>query len=131
MPKKQKTRPRAPLNKKDLLRMEQLLLAEKQRILRQRIFTSEIMDTPIATGDLSTHRTHIADQGTENYQREFASQLKSIESSALREIDEALDRIARGTYGLCEQCGELIPLARLEVIPYARLCMKCLKKHKA
>lgn len=131
MPKKESTRTRTPLSKKDLLRMEQLLLAEKQRILKQRSFTSEVMDTPLATGDLSSHRTHIADQGTENYQREFASQLKSIESEALREIDEALNRIAKGTYGLCEECGEPIPIARLEVVPFARLCMKCLNKRKA
>lgn len=131
MPKKEKTGPRMPLTKKELLRLEQLLLKEKQRILRQSNFTNEVMDTPRATGDLSSHRTHIADQGTENYQREFASQLKSIESEALREIDEALNRIATGTYGLCEECGEPIPLARLEVVPYARLCIKCLKKRKA
>uniref|UniRef100_A0A7V3PUB2 Zinc finger DksA/TraR C4-type domain-containing protein n=1 Tax=candidate division WOR-3 bacterium TaxID=2052148 RepID=A0A7V3PUB2_UNCW3 len=88
------------------------------------------MDTPAAAGDLSSHRTHVADQGTENYQREFASQLKSIESSSLREIDDALARIANGTYGICESCGEPIPLARLEVIPYARRCMKCQKEKK-
>lgn len=123
--KKQKTG--SPLTKKDLLRLEKALLEEKQRVLRQSSFTQQVMDTPAAAGDLSSHRTHVADQGTENYQRELASQLKSIESNALREIDAALDRIARGTYGICERCGEPIPLARLEVIPYARLCMKCLK----
>ncbi|MCX7732823.1 MAG: TraR/DksA C4-type zinc finger protein [candidate division WOR-3 bacterium] len=120
----------SPLSKKDLLRLEKALLEEKQRVLRQSSFTQQVMDTPAAAGDLSSHRTHVADQGTENYQRELASQLKSIESDALREIDAALDRIARGTYGICERCGEPIPLARLEVIPYARLCMKCLKSRQ-
>lgn len=123
--KKQKTK--SPLTKKDLLRLEKALLEEKQRVLRQSSFTQQVMDTPAAAGDLSSHRTHIADQGTENYQRELASQLKSIEADALREIDAALDRIAKGTYGICERCGEPIPLARLEVLPYARLCMKCLR----
>ncbi|MGB9742160.1 MAG: TraR/DksA family transcriptional regulator [candidate division WOR-3 bacterium] len=117
----------SPLSKNDLLRLEKALLEEKQRILRQSSFTQKVMDSPAAAGDLSSHRTHVADQGTENYQREFASQLKSIESSALREIDDALARIASGTYGMCERCGEPIPRARLEVVPYARLCMKCLK----
>lgn len=125
-----KQRARSPLSKKDLLRLEKALLEEKQRVLRQSSFTQQVMDTPAAAGDLSSHRTHVADQGTENYQRELASQLKSIESDALREIDAALDRIARGTYGICERCGEPIPLARLEVIPYARLCMKCLKSRQ-
>ncbi len=118
----------SPLKKRDLLRLEKALLTEKQRIIRQSSFTREVMDLPASAGDLSSHRTHIADQGTENYQREFASQLKSIETASLREIDDALNRIAKGTYGWCEQCGEPIPLNRLEVIPYARLCMKCVKK---
>ncbi|MEO0010109.1 MAG: TraR/DksA C4-type zinc finger protein [candidate division WOR-3 bacterium] len=126
-----KQRAGSPLSKKDLLRLEKALLEEKQRVLRQSSFTQQVMDTPAAAGDLSSHRTHVADQGTENYQRELASQFKSIESDALREIDAALDRIARGTYGICERCGEPIPLARLEVIPYARLCMKCLKSRRS
>lgn len=125
-----KRRSGTALNKKELLKLEKALLDEKQRVLRQSNFTQKVMDVPADTGDLSSHRTHIADQGTENYQREFASQLKSIESSTLREIDDALSRIANGTYGICENCGEPIPLARLEVVPYARLCMKCLQAKK-
>lgn len=124
----QKQPKKSPLSRKDLLRFEQALLEEKQRVLKQGTFTRAVMDIPANSGDLSTHRTHIADQGTENFQREFASQLRSIESQSLREIDDALARIAAGTYGLCERCGEPIPIARLEVIPYARLCMKCLKE---
>ncbi len=126
--RQRKTKAGSPLKKKDLLRLEKALLVEKQRILRQSSFTREVMDLPSSTGDLSSHRTHIADQGTENYQREFASQLKSIEAESLRDIDDALKRIAQGNYGICEMCGEPIPLSRLEVIPYARLCMKCVKK---
>lgn len=126
--KSHKTKPVIP--ERELLRFEQALLKEKQRILRQGNFTREVMETPTSTGDLSTHRTHIADQGTENFQREFASQLRSIESAALREIDDALARIAAGTYGICEMCGEPIPIARLEVVPYARFCMKCARAQK-
>ncbi|MGQ9708061.1 MAG: TraR/DksA family transcriptional regulator [bacterium] len=130
MAKKEKAGAGITLSKKELLRLERMLLEEKQRILRQSNFTKQMMDSPAASGDLSSHRTHIADQGTENFQREFASQLKSIESEALREIEDALARIAQGTYGRCERCGELIPVARLEVVPYARRCMNCLKKSK-
>ncbi|MGQ9677918.1 MAG: TraR/DksA family transcriptional regulator [bacterium] len=118
------------LSQKDLRRLEEVLLKEKQRILRQGNFTRQLMDFATDTGELSSHHTHIADQGSENFQREFASQLRSIESRSLREIDEALTRIAAGTYGICEQCGEPIPVARLDVVPYARLCMKCAKKEK-
>ena len=53
----------SPLSKKDLLRLEKALLEEKQRVLRQSSFTQQVMDTPAAAGDLSSHRTHVADQG--------------------------------------------------------------------
>ncbi|NPV13951.1 hypothetical protein HPY86_03350 [candidate division WOR-3 bacterium] len=118
------------ISTKDLRRLEQALLNEKQRILRQGNFTRQVMDVPSNTGDLSSHRTHIADQGTENFQRELASQLRSIESRSLRDIDDALSKIAAGTYGICELCGEPIPLARLEAVPAARFCMKCAQKEK-
>lgn len=121
---------RRKLTKKEFLSYERALLAEKQRILRQGSIAEKIMNscTPDATGDLSRHRTHTADQGTENYQREIASRLRSIETTTLREIDDALRRISQGTYGICEKCGDPIAKARLEVVPQARFCMKCLAK---
>ena len=119
------------MNRRELRKHERALLAEKQRILKQGRVTDEVMDAacPDATGDLS-HRTYTADQGTENYQREMASRFKTIETDTLRQIEDALQRIANGTYGICISCGEPVPKARLEVVPHARLCMKCLKKRK-
>ena len=118
------------MNKRDKLKFEHALLAEKQRILKQGRVTDEVMDAacPDVSGDLSTHRTHAADQGTENYRREMASRFKTIETDTLREIEDALKRITDGTYGICVSCGGPVPKARLEVVPHARLCMKCLKK---
>lgn len=116
--------------KAELRQFERALLAEKQRILKQGKATNEVMESaaPEATGDLSAHRTHTADQGTENYQRELASQFKTLESATLREIEDALRRYQNGTYGLCERCGKPIARARLEIVPHARLCMKCLTR---
>jgi RNA polymerase-binding transcription factor DksA len=54
----------------------------------------------------------------------MASRHRSRESQNLREIDLALQRIAAGTYGLCSVCGKPIAKARLEVMPYAKLCVK-------
>jgi RNA polymerase-binding protein DksA len=118
------------MRKRDLVKYERALLAEKQRMLKQGNFTKEVMEAsgPDVTGDLSSHRTHIADQGTESYQSELASRLKGMESKSLREIEDALRRVQQGTYGVCESCSEAIPPARLEVVPSARLCVKCLKK---
>jgi RNA polymerase-binding transcription factor DksA len=118
------------MTKREMHKYERALLAEKQRILKQGRITDEVMDSagPDVIGDLSTHRTHTADQGTENYQREMASRFKTIETDTLRQIEDALRRIADGTYGICVSCGGAVPKARLEVVPHARFCMKCLKK---
>jgi DnaK suppressor protein len=74
-----------------------------------------------ASGDLSGYSLHMADQGTDNYDREFALNLVSSEQDMLYEIDEAIRRIDAGTYGICELTGEPIERARLNVLPYARL----------
>ncbi len=117
--------------KEELIKLERALLAKKRLLLKQRKVTDEVMEStlPNTTGE-SVRRTHPADQGTENYQREMASRLKSIESKTLREIETALRRINKGTYGICERCGRPIPKARLLVVPHARFCMKCLKEQK-
>lgn len=73
-----------------------------------------------ASGDLSGYSLHMADQGTDNYDREFALNLVSSEQDILYEIDEAIRRIDAKTYGICELTGEPIERARLNVIPYAR-----------
>jgi len=75
-----------------------------------------------ASGDLSNHAVHMADQGTDNFDREFALSLVSNEQEVLYEIDEALNRIDSGTYGICELTGRPIEIERLKVLPYARYC---------
>jgi DnaK suppressor protein len=51
--------------------------------------------------------------------------MASTKQEALQEIDEALDRIEEGTYGICETCGEKISQKRLSAKPSARTCLKC------
>ncbi|WP_261393890.1 TraR/DksA C4-type zinc finger protein [Microbacterium esteraromaticum] len=53
------------------------------------------------------------------------SALSDAADGELRQIDDALARLDAGTYGICAQCGERIPAARLEVRPFARLCVPC------
>ncbi|HOW98872.1 MAG TPA: hypothetical protein PK634_13910, partial [Kiritimatiellia bacterium] len=61
-----------------------------------------------SSGDLSSYSFHMADQGTDNFDREFALNLVSSEQDALYEIDEALQRITTGIYGSCDNCGKPI-----------------------
>jgi RNA polymerase-binding protein DksA len=78
-----------------------------------------------SSGDLSSYSFHMADQGTDSFDREFALNLVSSEQDALYEIDEALQRIDAGTYGACETCGKGIEKARLNALPFARMCIHC------
>lgn len=71
-------------------------------------------------GDLSSYSFHMADQGTDNFDREFAANLLSGEQDVLYEVEEALRRIDAGSYGVCEMSGQPIERERLKVIPYAR-----------
>jgi len=67
-----------------------------------------------------TYSMHMADAGTDSYDRDLALGMLSHEQNAVYEITEALDRIRNGTYGICELTGRRIPAARLEAIPWTR-----------
>jgi DnaK suppressor protein len=63
--------------------------------------------------------------GTANVDREIDLYLSAQARATVVEIDRALEKIEDGTYGVCESCGEAIPEARLEALPYAALCVNC------
>jgi RNA polymerase-binding transcription factor DksA len=67
---------------------------------------------------------HMADSGTDNFDRDFALGLLSADQDALYEINEALKRIERDSYGICELTGKSIPKARLNAIPWARFTVE-------
>lgn len=70
--------------------------------------------------EIQTFSVHMADSGTDNFDRDFALSLLSSDQDALYEIEAALSRIEKGTYGICELTGKPIPKARLDAIPWAR-----------
>ncbi len=78
-----------------------------------------------ASGELSGYGLHMADAGTDSFDREFALSLVSNEQEALYEIEEALKRIDQSTYGICGNCEKPIVKARLDAVPFARLCVNC------
>jgi RNA polymerase-binding transcription factor DksA len=80
-------------------------------------------------GNLSHVPLHMADLGTDNYERENTLHLLANEEQMLGEIKAALERIDQGTFGLCEECkGPIHPKARLKELPYTRYCVACAKK---
>jgi RNA polymerase-binding transcription factor DksA len=81
-----------------------------------------------ASGSLSNAPLHMADLGTDNFEQEFTLNLLHNQEQAVTEIDEAMERIMQGSFGLCEECQEPIPKARLQALPYARHCVACARK---
>ncbi len=63
---------------------------------------------------------HMADVGTDTYDRDFALSIASSEQDALYEVDQAINRIQDGSYGICEITGEPIAAERLKAIPWTR-----------
>jgi DnaK suppressor protein len=67
----------------------------------------------------------VVDAALDSVQDEISSQLAEVESRELARIENALERMRDGQYGICEACGCGIPMARLNALPYATLCIKC------
>ncbi len=85
------------------------------------------------SGDLSGYSQHMADAGTESFDRDFALSMVSSEQDALHEIEEALERIYNGTYGICQTTGKQIRDVRLMAVPFTRYSIKTqseLEKYK-
>jgi len=74
--------------------------------------------------EISGYSLHMADSGTDNFDRDFALSLLSSDQDAVYEIEEALKRIEKKTYGVCELTAKAIPRARLDAIPWTRFTVE-------
>ena len=116
------------MNHADMQAYKERLLALRARL---RGDVSDMADGALnssraeANGDLSRMPIHMADLGTDNFEREFTLSLMESEEDTLGRIEASLERIEDGTYGDCGECGAKIPKARLNAIPYATLCVQC------
>ena len=121
------------LSKKDQKFFTELLLKKKaqlakgiEHIAKDALKTSQ----RDAAGDLSGYSLHMADQATDNYDREFSLGLADGEQKVLHRIDAAIEKIEESTFGLCELCGKKISKVRLKAVPYAELCVPCQEKQE-
>ena len=113
------------MNDTDRKRFEKRLLYERARItavLDRMNATARSDDQQDQDGDLSLMPTHMADLGSDEQQRELETSVNQNEADTLAEIDAALARLYKTPeqYGVDERTGKPIPLARLDVIPWAR-----------
>jgi RNA polymerase-binding transcription factor DksA len=80
-----------------------------------------------SAGDVGIHSTHMADHGTDNFDRDINLLLASGRQEAIYAIEDALRRIEAGSFGDCEVCGNPIGFDRLDAMPYAKTCVECKK----
>ena len=116
------------MNHKDSEYFKKLLLEKREAILKELGFLEETTMSKTmrdAGGDLSSYSFHMPDMGTDAMEREKAFHLASREGRYLHHINEALERVEEGTFGLCRTCGEPVSRARLEAVPAATLCIAC------
>lgn len=78
--------------------------------------------------NLSNTPLHMGDLGTEQFLQEMSATVYENEEYLRGEVVAALDRIEKGTFGTCENCGKSILAVRIEALPYTRYCVKCSEK---
>ena len=92
--------------------------------LRERLLNQMSGLAKESAEEMPGYSLHMADSGTDNFDRDFALSLLSSDQDAIYEIEEALKRIERNTYGVCELTGKPIPKARLDAIPWTRFTVE-------
>ncbi|MCK5580484.1 MAG: TraR/DksA family transcriptional regulator [Candidatus Omnitrophica bacterium] len=120
MPQKKVDKKQRELCRKQLLKIKENILHDIKNMA-----SVNSVDSSENGGESAGHGMHIADAATDMYDREFTLSLASNDRELLSKIDDALNRITNKSFGLCFECEEAIPAARLEAIPYAETCLKC------
>ena len=105
--------------KRDWLKYYDTLLSLRDRLLNQMSGLAKE-----SAEQMASYSLHMADSGTDNFDRDFALSLLSSDQDAIYEIEEALKRIEKGTFGVCELTGKTIPGARLTAIPWTRFTVE-------
>jgi RNA polymerase-binding transcription factor len=111
------------LDKKTITKFKKILLKEREQIVGD---VKQIVESSKEMGQDGIQ--DIGDEAANIYNKQVLLSLNENERTRLKEVDEALDRIESGTYGVCEECGGPISLKRLEVRPVAKYCVPCLTK---
>jgi RNA polymerase-binding protein DksA len=108
------------MSKEDLAYFKNLLLKKRAEIAKNIDYLRNVVldsTTKEASGDHSSYSYHMADQGTDAMEREKAFLFASRDEKYLKQIDDALERVENGTYGICRVTGKLISKERLEAVP--------------
>lgn len=116
--------------KKDQEYFKKILLKKREEVQKNLEYLKTVVldsTTKEATGDHSSYSFHMADQGTDAMEREKAFLFASRDEKYIKQIDEALERIESGTYGICRVTGKLIGKERLEAVPTTTISVEAKK----
>lgn len=115
------------LDKEELRSLQKQLLEEKKKLEKE--FGDKFLEfSESLTGsiqELSAYDNHPADLGSETYERGKDLGLQYAKRLVYQQINDALDKINKGRYGICVMCEKEIPPARLKALPYAESCVQC------
>ena len=110
------------MDKKQLQHYKKILLKKREELLES------IKRNPFKEEGLEARKGDLADLSDRNSNNVISIHLKETEAKLIRAIDEALLRLENGKYGICTTCGKEISKARLEAVPWTRLCISCKEK---
>jgi RNA polymerase-binding protein DksA len=119
---------KSPFAPADLDHFRQKLVDRRRRILAS---VASLESEALKATDQDFSVDHMADHGSDNFEQDFTLALVESERRELFEIDQALERIRQGTYGVCEGTGKPIGRPRLEAIPYARYSVEYQRRIEA
>jgi len=120
------SRARSSLDKKEIEDLRELLRSERADLAAQ-LATIEENSFAASQSDLSgevAFDDETADAGTATFERERDLSIEENARDLMAKIDRALERMADGSYGVCERCGKPIEKARIRALPYVDLCIK-------
>lgn len=115
------------LSRKELAELKQLLQDERARLLEELEVMEEHapeVEDQVGMDIGGGYDEDLADVASSTFEREKGLALESSVQQMLAQVEDALQRMADGTYGICRRCGEPIGIARLRVLPFATLCIR-------
>lgn len=123
--------PAGGLGKKDLEEFERLLLLRKKLLMGQvEGLEDQARQKGPAAGELSNVPVHLADIASDLFEQDLSLGRAEDASDEIKEIDDAIERIRDGSFGVCEDCRKRIPRERLQAIPWTRFCVPCQTKRE-
>lgn len=119
--------PDKTLDETQLERLKEVLLRRRGDILATSTGTRPLS----SSADVNSRQGDLADQANGTNEVHIQLKLKQTDAKILQATEEALQRMERGIYGICRDCGDMIAPARLEAIPWTRVCIECKQKQSA